>query len=283
MQEKLISGVTLAQTILTQVAKEVAALGAKRKPALAVILVGNDSASIIYVKNKKAACAAVGITSHEFVLDATSSEQDVINLVEQLNANSAIDGILVQLPLPKHLNSSIVIDHISPDKDVDGFHRYNIGSLAINSPRLCPCTPHGIMYMLDSLKVNYFGQHAVILGTSNIVGRPMALELINRGATVTMCNSKTRNTMQTTSTADILIAATGRAKLVKRDWVKANAIVIDVGMNRDANGQLCGDVDLNDIIDKVAYISPVPGGVGKMTIAMLIRNTLLCYNINLNK
>lgn len=279
MNNKIINGKLLAETILNSIEADVKKL-TTRKPALAVVLVGDDPASQVYVRNKKNACAKVGITSVEYLLDNKTTQEELINLVKQLNNDSEIDGILVQLPLPKHLNSKLVIDTITPAKDVDGFHRYNMGSLALNDPQVCPCTPHGVMYMLDSLKIDYHGKHVVVLGSSNIVGRPMALELLNRGATVTVCNSKTKNLNSITQTADILIAAVGRAKLIKRDAVKNGSIIIDVGMNRLDNGKLCGDVDFDDVIDKASFITPVPGGVGPMTIAMLIRNTMRCYALN---
>lgn len=275
---KILNGTVLANSILTDITNRVTRIICNRKPALAVILVGNNPASQVYVKNKKNACAKVGITSSEFLLPEDTTELELLSLIEKLNRDSSVDAILVQLPLPSHLNSNLVIDTIAPAKDVDGFHRYNMGSLALNSPKVCPCTPHGIMHMLDSLEMVYEGQHAVVVGASNIVGRPMALELLNRGATVTICNSKTRDLPQITQVADILIIAVGKPKLIKRQWVKDGAIVIDVGINRLANGKLCGDVDFDDIIDKVSHITPVPGGVGPMTIAMLIKNTLNCYN-----
>ena len=280
MKNKILCGKELSTEILAKVKNQVDNLTQQRKPSLAVVLVGTDPASQIYVKNKKNACAAVGIISQEFLLPETTSESELVDLIMQLNKDKNIDGILVQLPLPKHLNSNLVINTIVPDKDVDGFHRYNMGSLAVNSPQLCPCTPHGVMYMLDSLNLNYHGKNAVVIGASNIVGRPMALELLNRGATVTICNSKTKNLPLVAATADILVVAVGRAKMVKKSWIKEGSIVIDVGMNRDTMGTLCGDVDFTDVIDQVAHITPVPGGVGKMTIAMLIKNTMHCYNMH---
>lgn len=279
MQSKIIDGKVLSQKILHDVAHQIQFLKG-RVPSLAVVLVGNDQASQVYVRNKKLACNTVGIKSVEYLLPETTSEETLLALINELNCNINIDGILVQLPLPKQLNSKLIIDTILPGKDVDGFHRYNMGSLALNAPQICPCTPHGVMYMLDSLNINYHGKNVVILGSSNIVGRPMALELLNRGATVTVCNSKTLNLLNITKTADILISAIGRANFVTKDFVKNGAIVIDVGMNRDNDGKLCGDVDFADVIDTVSKISPVPGGVGKMTIAMLMVNTIKCYQLN---
>ncbi len=282
MNNKIINGKTLSDSILAEIKTQIETRAKTRQPALAVILVGNDPASQVYVKNKKNACAKVGIKSVEYNLDSNITQEELSQLLKRLNQDTHIDGILVQLPLPKHLNSKLVIDTIIPTKDVDGFNRYNMGSLALNDPQICSCTPHGVMYMLDSLKLDYHGKNVVIIGSSNIVGRPMALELLNRGATVTVCNSKTKNLNEITKTADILIAAVGKPKLIKRDWVKDDSIIIDVGINRLDDGSLCGDVDFNDVIDKVSAITPVPGGVGPMTIAMLMKNTMRCYFINQN-
>lgn len=279
INSKILSGAILAESILAEIKLKVDQITGKRKPTLAVVLVGDNPASQVYVRNKKNACAKVGIHSAEFLLPESTNESKLLKLIEQLNKDVTVDGILVQLPLPKHLSSNLIIDAIAPSKDVDGFHRYNMGSLALNSPTICPCTPHGVMYMLDSLNLDYRGQHAVIVGASNIVGRPMALELLNRGATVTVCNSKTKNLPTVTRTADILVIAVGKPKLVTRDWVKEGSIVIDVGMNRLDSGKLCGDVDFDDVVDKASRITPVPGGVGLMTIAMLIKNTMHCYSL----
>lgn len=276
---KIISGKLLSEEILQDVADKVSEISnsGKRVPSLAVVLVGSDPASQVYVRNKKNACQKVGFTSFEYVLDETTTQDELISLVEKLNDDKDVDGILVQLPLPKHLDSKIIIDTISPYKDVDGFHRYNMGSLALKDPNVCPCTPHGVMYMLDSIKTDYFGKHAVIIGASNIVGRPMALELMNRGATVTVCNSKTKNTPELVASADIVVAAVGRPNFVQGEWIKDGAVVIDVGINRLDSGKLCGDVDYEEAIKKASYITPVPGGVGPMTIAMLLKNTLNIY------
>jgi methylenetetrahydrofolate dehydrogenase (NADP+)/methenyltetrahydrofolate cyclohydrolase len=278
--QNIINGKLVAKTILDGIAVKVAEksnLG-YRVPCLAVVLVGEDSASQVYVKNKKLACAKVGIKSLEYKLPQHTNEQDLLNIVRQLNENNTVDGILVQLPLPKHLNSKLVIDTISPDKDVDGFHRYNIGSLALNSPTICPCTPHGVIELLDSVGFQYSGKIAVVIGASNIVGRPMALELLNRGCTVTICNSKTPNLKNFTTVADVVVVAVGRTRFINRDYFNANAIVIDVGINRLEDGTICGDVDFESTQAVVKYITPVPGGVGPMTIAMLIKNTFDCYN-----
>jgi methylenetetrahydrofolate dehydrogenase (NADP+)/methenyltetrahydrofolate cyclohydrolase len=275
MQDKILSGRKFSDIILDSLALEVAKCN--RPPCLAVVLVGTNPASSVYVNNKKNACKKIGFLSKSFELPETTTQDELLNIVHDLNQDESVDGILVQMPLPKHLDSKLIIDNIAPHKDVDGFHRYNIGSLALNDPQICPCTPHGVMYMLDSLNLTYHGLNAVVIGMSNIVGRPMALELINRGATVTICNSKTRNLSEVCQHADLLIVGVGRPKLVKASWVKPGSIVIDVGINRLDNGKLCGDVDFDEVLPIVSYITPVPGGVGPMTIAMLMQNTMKCY------
>ena len=280
MSYKILSGKELSAQILNKITNQVEHLENKRKPCLAVVLVGNDPASEVYVRNKKNACARVGIKSLEYKLLNAINQIELLDLIHKLNQDNDVDGILVQLPLPKHIDSKLIIDNIAPNKDVDGFHRYNMGSLTLQDPHICPCIPHGVMYMLDSISTQYHGLHAVILGASNIVGRPMALELMNRGATVTVCNSKTKNLSSITKTADILITAVGRPKLIKADWINPGAIVIDVGINRLDDGTLCGDVDFEQVAPLTSYITPVPGGVGPMTIAMLISNTMRCYEIN---
>lgn len=285
MNEKILCGKTLSQQILDTVSDEVENLRVnnQRQPALAVVLVGSDPASQVYVRNKKNACEKVAVKSLEYILPAETNQAELVNLIQQLNADESVDGILVQLPLPAHLDSKLIIDSILPNKDVDGFHRYNMGSLALKDPNICPCTPHGVMYMLDSINLEYHGKHAVILGTSNIVGRPMALELINRGATVTMCNSKTRNVVELIGAADIVIAAIGRPNFVQGAWLKPGCIAIDVGINRLDTGKLCGDIEFTSAFERAQYITPVPGGVGPMTIAMLLKNTLHCYKLNTRK
>jgi methylenetetrahydrofolate dehydrogenase (NADP+)/methenyltetrahydrofolate cyclohydrolase len=285
MNEKILCGKTLSQQILDMVSDEVENLRVnnQRQPALAVVLVGSDPASQVYVRNKKNACEKVAVKSLEYILPAETNQAELVNLIQQLNADESVDGILVQLPLPAHLDSKLIIDSILPNKDVDGFHRYNMGSLALKDPNICPCTPHGVMYMLDSINLEYHGKHAVILGTSNIVGRPMALELINRGATVTMCNSKTRNVVELIGAADIVIAAIGRPNFVQGAWLKPGCIAIDVGINRLETGKLCGDIEFASAFERAQYITPVPGGVGPMTIAMLLKNTLHCYKLNTRK
>ncbi|MBX9866346.1 MAG: bifunctional methylenetetrahydrofolate dehydrogenase/methenyltetrahydrofolate cyclohydrolase FolD [Burkholderiales bacterium] len=285
MNEKILCGKTLSQQILDTVSDEVENLRVnnQRQPALAVVLVGSDPASQVYVRNKKNACEKVAVKSLEYILPAETNQAELVNLIQQLNADESVDGILVQLPLPAHLDSKLIIDSILPNKDVDGFHRYNMGSLALKDPNICPCTPHGVMYMLDSINLEYHGKHAVILGTSNIVGRPMALELINRGATVTMCNSKTCNVVELIGAADIVIAAIGRPNFVQGAWLKPGCIAIDVGINRLDTGKLCGDIEFTSAFERAQYITPVPGGVGPMTIAMLLKNTLHCYKLNTRK
>lgn len=279
MQQKILNGKILATKILDDITQQINGhiASGKRRPTLAVVLIGSDPASQIYVNNKKHACNKVGIKSIEILKPSTITQDELLELVLQLNTNSEVDGILVQLPLPKHLDSKLIIDNILPSKDVDGFSRYNMGSLALKDPLISPCTPHGIMHMLDSINFEYAGATATIIGASNIVGRPMALELLNRGATVTICNSKTKNLAKFTSDADLIVVAIGKPRFLKADWVRTNSVIIDVGINRLPDGNLCGDADFDNLIDKVAYITPVPSGVGPMTIAMLMQNTLKCY------
>ncbi|MDE7162980.1 MAG: bifunctional methylenetetrahydrofolate dehydrogenase/methenyltetrahydrofolate cyclohydrolase FolD [Clostridia bacterium] len=241
---------------------------------LAVVLVGNDSASQVYVRNKIKGCEEVGIKSFAYYLPEESTQEQVEELVEGLVENDAIHGILVQLPLPKHLNAEKILKLIPERKDVDGFCEENIGNLCMNRKCLVACTPNGVMKMLEREGIDLKGKNAVVIGRSNIVGKPMAMLLLNADATVTVCHSKTRNLKEICSTADVLVAAIGRAKFVTADMVKDGAVVIDVGMNRDENGKLCGDVDFENVKDKCSYITPVPGGVGPMTITMLLYNTI---------
>jgi methylenetetrahydrofolate dehydrogenase (NADP+)/methenyltetrahydrofolate cyclohydrolase len=243
-------------------------------PGLAVVLVGENPASQVYVRKKKEACAEAGIISKSFDLPDHSSEEELLSLIERLNNDDEIDGILVQLPLPEHIDSTTVLEAINPDKDVDGFHPYNIGRLVQRIPTLRPCTPHGVIALLDSLDETYKGRHAVIVGASNIVGRPMHLELLLAGATVTTCHRFTSDLADHVARADILVVAVGKPGIVKGEWVKPGATVIDVGINRMADGKLKGDVDFDAAAEKAAWITPVPGGVGPMTVAMLLRNTL---------
>lgn len=273
---ELIDGKALAAEIRQAAALRVKSLNERGKTVgLAVIIVGNDPASRVYVNNKKKACAEVGIESLEYALSEDTTQDELLALIEKLNHDDRVDGILCQLPLPKHLNADAVIDSISPDKDVDGFHAVNVGRLSLNKQGMRPCTPAGVMRMLQSKGIEVEGKHCVVIGRSNIVGKPAAVMLINAGATVTVCNSKTKNLSEITRQADILIAAVGRPGFVTADMVKDGAVVIDVGINRDENGKLCGDVDFDTVKEKASYITPVPGGVGPMTIAELIENTVL--------
>ncbi len=242
---------------------------------LAVILVGEDPASQVYVRNKIKACEEVGVKSFSYHLPAETTEQQLVSLIDELVASDNVHGILVQLPLPKHLNERAVLAHIPPAKDVDGFCAENVGNLAMNRTTIVACTPFGVMKMLEKYGIDPKGKNAVVLGRSNIVGKPMAMLLLNADATVTVCHSKTKNLKEICAAADILVVAIGRAKFVTADMVKEGAVVIDVGMDRDENGKLCGDVDFEHVKDKASYITPVPGGVGPMTITMLLYNTVI--------
>ena len=241
---------------------------------LAVVIVGNNPASRVYVNNKKKACAEVGFRSEEFALPADTDQSELIALVKCLNDRSDINGILCQLPLPKGLDDKAVIKTISPEKDVDAFHEENVGKIMVGAYNFLPCTPAGVMELIKESGVEVAGKECVVIGRSNIVGKPMAMLLLHQNGTVTICHSKTANLAEVTRRADILVAAVGKAKFVTGDMVKEGAVVIDVGMNRDENGKLCGDVDFASVEPKCAAITPVPGGVGPMTIAMLMKNTL---------
>jgi len=249
-----------------------------RPPGLAVILVGLDSASKVYVNNKRKACDEVGFKSLAYDLPEDISESDILELIDELNANNEIDGILIQLPLPKHLDANIIVNCISPDKDVDGLHPYNMGRLAVRDPLLRPCTPKGIMRLLDSTEIELRGKEAVIVGASNMVGRPMALELLIAGCTVTSCHRFTRDLKKHISSADLLVIAVGKPNFISGDWVKEGAVVIDVGINRSETGSLVGDVEFEAASGRAAWITPVPGGVGPMTVASLLENTLYAAN-----
>ncbi len=271
----IIDGKKIAQDLIVDIAAKVALLG--RKPGLAVILVGDDPASIVYVRNKENVCNEVGFYSKKFNKSADITQAALLAEIECLNNNNKIDGILVQLPLPKHLDANKVIEAIDPAKDVDGFHSENIGKLMQNKSYLRPCTPKGIMTMLATIGIDLTGKNCVIVGSSNIVGRPMAMEFLNARATVTICNSKTQELSNKLKQADIIVVAVGIPRMIKGEWIKQGAIVIDVGINRLDNGTLVGDVDF-DVAEKVAgWITPVPGGVGPMTIATLLENTLTAY------
>lgn len=276
MSAQIVDGKALAAEIRSEVKTQVAALAEKGvSTALAVILVGDDSASQVYVRNKIKACADTGIRSLEFRMPAETTQLQLLAKIAELNADESVDGILVQLPLPKQINADAVISAIAPAKDVDGFHVANAGALVTGKQGFVPCTPFGVMRLIEKSGVNPRGKSAVIVGRSNIVGKPMALLLLAADATVTVAHSRTPDLSAVTRNADILVAAVGRAKLIKADMVKPGAVVIDVGMNRDENGKLCGDVDFAEVKEIAGSITPVPGGVGPMTIAMLMQNTVL--------
>ncbi|OZI74643.1 bifunctional methylenetetrahydrofolate dehydrogenase/methenyltetrahydrofolate cyclohydrolase FolD [Bordetella genomosp. 12] len=275
MTARIIDGVALSQRIREDVAQRVAALSAKgARPGLAVVLVGEDPASQVYVRNKVAACEKAGLHSVKEQYPADLSEADLLARIDALNRDPSIHGILVQLPLPAHLDAHKVIEAIAPEKDVDGFHISNAGLLMTGQPLFRPCTPYGVMKMLEAEGVALRGAEAVIVGASNIVGKPMAMLLLAAGATVTLCNSKTRDLGAQTRRADVLVVATGRPRMITGDMVKPGAVVIDVGINRGDDGKLCGDVDFASAREVAAAITPVPGGVGPMTIAMLLVNTV---------
>ncbi|HEE0245115.1 TPA: bifunctional methylenetetrahydrofolate dehydrogenase/methenyltetrahydrofolate cyclohydrolase FolD [Legionella pneumophila] len=247
----------------------------QRAPGLAVVLIGNDPASVIYVSNKRKACEEVGITSHSYDLPAETTQEKLIELINELNQSDKIDGILIQLPLPKHINERTIIEHIKPEKDVDGFHPYNLGRLAQRNPFLRPCTPLGIMNLLHHYELNVKRKHAVVIGASNIVGRPMSLELLLAGATVTICHKFTQQLQKFVEIADFLIVATGKMDVIATDWLREHQVVIDVGMHRLPDGSIRGDIDFKKAVEKVAWITPVPGGVGPMTIVTLLENTMM--------
>lgn len=276
MVAKVIDGKQVAAQVRQEVKDKVAERLAqgKRPPGLAVILIGNDPASHVYVNNKRRACDEVGIISRSYDLPAETTQFELLKIIDRLNNDHTVDGILIQLPLPVHIDTSLVIERIDAGKDVDGFHPSNVGKLALRIPGLRPCTPYGVMRLLESEGIKCLGKHAVIVGASNIVGRPMALELLLAGATVTVCHRFTPNTPELVAQADILVVAVGKPKFIQAQWLKPDAIVIDVGINRLETGRLAGDVDYEAAKDKVALITPVPGGVGPMTVAMLMSNTL---------
>ena len=277
MTAKLIDGKAVAAQLKTELSEKIQekiALG-HRPPGLAVILVGEDPASSIYVRNKREACEQVGIQSFYHHLSEDIEEKNLIELIDTLNHDTNVDGILLQLPLPKHIHANKILEHIAPHKDVDGFHPYNFGRLAQRRPLLRPCTPYGIMLLLEHIHQKYKGCHAVIVGASNIVGRPMALELLIAGATVTVCHRFTHDLPYYVKQADILISAVGKPGLIHGDWVKEGSTVVDVGISRLADGKLAGDVQFEIAKERAAWITPVPGGVGPMTVAVLLRNTLV--------
>jgi len=272
---KLIDGKAVAAELRGRMRKDVEALAAAGiKPGLAVVLVGEDPASQVYVRRKAEACKELGIHSEQYTLPGDTGREELLELIERLNKKADIHGILVQLPLPKHLDEQEILAEISPGKDVDAFHAKNVGAVMIGSYHLLPCTPAGIMELIASTGETVDGKRCVVVGRSNIVGKPMAMLLMHAHGTVTICHSRTRNLADICREADILVVAIGRAKLVTADMVKPGAVVIDVGMNRDEKGKLCGDVDFEGVKDVAGYITPVPGGVGPMTITMLMQNTI---------
>lgn len=279
----IIDGKKVSAQVKEQVANETKELKARGiTPGLAVILVGDDPASRVYVNNKKKACELVGFRSVEYALPASTTQEELLALVDELNSREDINGILCQLPLPKGLDDSAVIEAISPLKDVDAFHKLNVGRIMLGDYDFLPCTPAGIMEMLKAYDISVDGKKCVVIGRSNIVGKPMAMLLLHENGTVTICHSHTKDLARITSDADILVAAIGKAKFVTANMVKQGAVVIDVGMNRDENGKLCGDVDFDNVKDKCSFITPVPGGVGPMTIATLMKNTLKAAKLQNN-
>ncbi|MFQ1867347.1 bifunctional methylenetetrahydrofolate dehydrogenase/methenyltetrahydrofolate cyclohydrolase FolD [Aeromonas veronii] len=277
MSAKIIDGKQVAQTIRSQVAAQVQQrlAAGKRAPGLAVILVGADPASQVYVGSKRRACEEVGFLSRSYDLSATASQEELLALIDQLNADSHVDGILVQLPLPDHFDTTQVLERIQPDKDVDGFHPYNVGRLAQRIPALRPCTPKGIMTLIETTGVKTHGLHAVVVGASNIVGRPMTLELLLAGCTTTTCHRFTRDLEDQVRRADLLVVAVGKPNFIPGEWIKPGALVVDVGINRLADGSLVGDVEFETARSHASFITPVPGGVGPMTVASLMENTLI--------
>ena len=276
MAAQLIDGKKISQQRIEAVAQAVKARQEKglHTPCLAVVLVGDDPASAVYVRNKKLACQKSGIESRSYVLPSETTQDDLLKLVDELNGDPAVDGILVQLPLPAHIDSQAVLERIEPHKDVDGFHPYNVGRLVVKMPLMRPCTPKGVMTLLEAYGIDPKGKKAVVVGASNIVGRPQALELLLSRATVTICHSATQNLADEVAAADILVVGVGIPNFVKGEWIKPGAVVIDVGINRLDDGSLCGDVEFDVAKERASMITPVPGGVGPMTIATLLENTV---------
>lgn len=276
MTAKILDGKAMAAEIVREIRAESDALerGGRRRPGLAVVMVGEDPASAVYVRNKRRACEQAGIVSAAHDLPAATTSAELLSLIDRLNADPAIDGILVQLPLPKHIEATGVLERINPAKDVDGFHPYNIGRLVQRTPLLRPCTPYGIILMLERAGLEIRGRNAVVVGQSNIVGRPMALELLMKAATITVCHSATRDLAGVVGGADLLVAAMGKPRFIPGAWIRPGAVVIDVGINRLDDGRLVGDVAFEEAAERAGHITPVPGGVGPMTIATLMRNTL---------
>lgn len=276
MAAQLIDGKKISQQRIEAVAQAVKVRQEKglHTPCLAVVLVGDDPASAVYVRNKKLACQKSGIESRSYELPSETTQDDLLKLVDELNGDPAVDGILVQLPLPAHIDSQAVLERIEPHKDVDGFHPYNVGRLVVKMPLMRPCTPKGVMTLLEAYGIDPKGKKAVVVGASNIVGRPQALELLLSRATVTICHSATQNLAEEVAAADILVVGVGIPNFVKGEWVKPGAVVIDVGINRLDDGSLCGDVEFDVAKERASMITPVPGGVGPMTIATLLENTV---------
>jgi methylenetetrahydrofolate dehydrogenase (NADP+)/methenyltetrahydrofolate cyclohydrolase len=282
MSAQIIDGKAIAKELLNNIKATIdnRITAGKRAPCLAVVLVGADPASAIYVRNKRKACDKVGIRSISHDLPADTTEADLFALIDSINSDPTIDGILVQSPLPHHINEDKLIERISVDKDVDGFHPYNIGRLAVRQPTLRSCTPFGVIKMLQAANIDLMGLDAVIVGVSNHVGRPMALELLLAGCTITSCHRHTKDLAGKVKSADLIVAAAGKAGLIQGDWIKPGAIVVDIGINRLADGSICGDVDFNSAKARAGYITPVPGGVGPMTVATLMENTLLALELS---
>lgn len=281
MTAQIIDGKAIAENLLKDIKTKIDARIAanKRAPCLAVVLVGADAASAIYVRNKRRACDKIGILSIAHELPASTSEEDLLILIDKLNNDASVDGILVQSPLPPQIQDEHIIERISADKDVDGFHPYNIGRLTVRQPTLRSCTPFGVIKMLQAANIDLMGLDATIVGVSNHVGRPMALELLLAGCTITSCHRHTKDLEGKVRQADLVVVAAGKAGLVKGNWIKPGAIVVDIGINRLADGTICGDVDFDTAIERAAYITPVPGGVGPMTVATLMENTLLALEL----
>lgn len=279
----LIDGKTVSAAVKEQVRQEVDSLkGSGYEPCLAVIIVGSDPASRVYVNNKKKACALTGIRSEEYALPAETTQDELLALIDKLNADAAVNGILCQLPLPGHIDENTVIERIDPKKDVDMFSCVNVGKMWVGDGVFLPCTPAGVMELLSYYNIDVCSKNCVVIGRSNIVGKPMACLLLEKNATVTVCHSKTKDLAGICRGADIIVAAVGRAKFVTADMVKDGAVVVDVGINRDESGKLCGDVDFENVKEKASYITPVPGGCGPMTIAVLMKNTLSAFKMQNN-
>ncbi len=276
MAGQIIDGKAIAADIRREVreASDRLAVQGKRRPGLAVVLVGDDPASHVYVRNKRAACEECGFVSVSHDLPHSATQTELLSLIERLNADDAIDGILVQVPLPDHIDERAVIEAVAPAKDVDGFHPYNVGRLALRNPLMRPCTPYGVIRLLERCGINPKGMHSVVVGASNLVGRPMALELLLAGATVTVCHRFTRDLRAHVASAELLVVAVGKPGLIPGEWIKPGSVVVDVGINRLQDGKLCGDVQFDVARERASWITPVPGGVGPMTVAILMKNTL---------